>query len=120
MLPGDARGLYISVSSCFFACKVPISSIPHFTCHSIPLSLSFLLSLYHTVGSDFAATSINVLFDRTATRMCYNFSITDDEIGEPNEVFQVMLMILSPPEVATAPEPTANITIIDDDGKIYF
>ncbi|XP_019849170.1 PREDICTED: uncharacterized protein LOC100641243 [Amphimedon queenslandica] len=70
------------------------------------------------VGSDFPADTQNVIFPRNATKLCYNFIIDDDNIGEPNEVFQVMLMILSPPEVATAPEPTANITIIDDDVNV--
>ena len=59
----------------------------------------------------------NITFSRVSNSECYFFNITDDDIGEPTEHFQVMMEILSNPDVAVVDNPIANITILDDDGK---
>ena len=61
------------------------------------------------------------MFPRDADRLCFYFNITDDDIGgEPNEVFQITFNITSSPDVAVTDRPIANITILDDDGKLSY
>ena len=50
--------------------------------------------------------------------MCTPITITDDDVGEPPEVFNVTLTT-DDPETTLDP-PVGIITIIDNDGEILF
>ena len=63
---------------------------------------------------DFIAESKFLLFPRNAETICTTFNITDNNVIEENEVFEVVFVI--PLDI---PPPPVNITvtIIDDDCK---
>ena len=58
------------------------------------------------------------IFLRDNTRHCFNVSILDDDINEPEKEFLVMLTT-SDSHVDLSPN-MATITIIDNDGKYQF
>ena len=55
------------------------------------------------------------MFNRSSSIECYTFSIINDEIGEPTEVFEISFTILSGP--ASSINNTAGVTVLDDDGN---
>ena len=57
------------------------------------------------------------MFHRNADRLCLYFNITDDDIREPNEMFQITFNITSSPNIAVTDCSIENVTIIDDDSK---
>ena len=57
------------------------------------------------------------MFHRNADRLCLYFNITDDDIREPNEMFQITFNITSSPNIAVTDWSIENVTIIDDDSK---
>lgn len=59
-----------------------------------------------------------MIFQRNDSVKCLYFNITDDDIDEPNEVFQITFNITSSSDVAYPDNPIANITILDNDGKV--
>ena len=57
------------------------------------------------------------MFHRNADRLCLYFNITDDNIREPNEMFQITFNITSSPNIAVTDCSIENVTIIDNDSK---
>ena len=75
----------------------------------------------HTIGGmDYDATASQLTFSASESRACAEIPITDDSTSEPMEMFTVSLSFLdlmpSPEGVAIMPD-SANITIVDNDGK---
>ena len=57
-------------------------------------------------------------FSRDDTRQCFDVSIFDDDINEPENKFLVMLST-GDPRITLSPD-MATITILDNDGKYQF
>ena len=57
-------------------------------------------------------------FSKDNTQKCFDVSILDNNINEPEKKFLVMLTT-GDPEITLSPD-TAVITIIDNDGKYQF
>ena len=67
---------------------------------------------------DYDATASQVSFSASESRACVEISITDDIISEPIELFAVSLTFPGPlPEGIAVMPDSANITIVDNDGK---
>lgn len=64
---------------------------------------------------DYAMGNQTLVFSAGLTRQCTNFTVEDDNILEGMELFQAFLF--SGPDFIILDPSTANITIIDDDGK---
>ena len=69
-------------------------------------------------GKEYSFQQITFTFSKDNTRQCFNVSILDDDINEPEKTFLVMLTT-GDPQVTLSPD-TATITIIDDEGKYQF
>ena len=71
-----------------------------------------LSSITATINEDFVADSFEVMVLPRDT-VTISFNITDDDIGEANETFAVMIIGLDVGEGIT----DITVTIIDNDGK---
>ena len=60
-----------------------------------------------------------IIFPRPDSVKCFYFNITDDNIDESDEVFQIVFEINSSSDIAYADNPIANITILDNDGLFW-
>ncbi len=71
-----------------------------------------------TGGMDYDAIASQLTFSASESRACADIPVTDDIISEPMEVFAVSLNFpgLLPEGIAIMPD-SANITIVDNDGK---
>ena len=67
---------------------------------------------------DYSFQQMTFTFSRNNTQQCFNIGILDDDINEAEKIFFVMLTT-SDPQVILSPD-TANITILDNDGKYQF
>ena len=74
--------------------------------------------MYGIGGIDYDATASQLAFSASESRACMEIPITDDIISEPMEHFAVSLTFpgLLPEGTAVMPD-SANITIVDNDGK---
>ena len=63
----------------------------------------------------------NGVFSDGNTSACYNITIEDDNVIEPQEVFYVSLTSLPGPieNLVTINPNNSNVTIIDNDGKNF-
>ena len=85
----------------------------------VPL-MSLKFNKYGTLsgGMDYGAIASLATFSASESRACVEISITDDIISEPIELFAVSLTFpgLLPEGIAVMPD-SANVTIVDNDGK---
>ena len=58
------------------------------------------------------------IFSKDNTRMCFNVDILNDNVNEPEKIFQVVLTT-GDPQITLSPD-TAVIIIIDNDSKYQF
>lgn len=66
---------------------------------------------------DYTATTTQLTFSISNSRVCTDISISEDSISEPMELFTVSLSFLDIPEGITIMPEAANVTIVDNDGK---
>lgn len=69
---------------------------------------------------DYDAIASQLTFSASESRACAEIPITDDSVSEPMEMFAVSLVfpgLLPIPESIAIMPNSANITILDDDGK---
>ena len=71
---------------------------------------------YIAAGSDFTQAIVPLVFGPTTSEMCRNINISEDRILEGVEDFSLQLTTADP-AVILSPR-TANVTIIDMDGKL--
>ena len=72
-------------------------------------------------GEDFAAGSEVVTFQPGETRACADFDIQNDEVVEDTEErFTVQIDEITPSSVEMGDNPTATVTITDDDCELTF
>ena len=74
----------------------------------------FLSPLY-VASDDYTNTSQPVTFSSAPSQMCIPINITNDEVMEPTESFDVTLVSEDPAVQLTAPITT--VIILDDEGK---
>ena len=80
-----------------------------------------LLVADHLLGSDFNTTTQTATIIAGINRSIVNVSVTDDNIVEGNETFNMSLTVPSSlgPGVTTGDITSATATIIDTTSKIY-
>ena len=74
-----------------------------------------LYSLAHTVGDDFAPTTMTVTFQPGETSVIVPVPILDDSLIEPTEVFSASLSTTD--STVTVGDDTATVDILDNDGE---
>ncbi len=65
--------------------------------------------------NDYGLVDMALPFIFTSNETCIQVNITEDDVLESNEVFQ--LQLTSDDRVVILPIPAVNVTIIDNDGK---
>ena len=72
----------------------------------------------HSLGDDYVSGRYAVTFPAGATTMQFNVSISDDDILEHNETFQLTIdSSLVPPGSSIADPEQTTVVIINDDCK---
>ena len=80
-----------------------------------------MFSGYNAGEVDRGSLEQQLTFSASMGRQCFNISITDDDEVEEDELFQLTLSgVRRTTGNTTAYQPTATITIIDDDCKFVF
>ena len=73
-------------------------------------------------GVDYESTTMMLTFMPSDNRqsVCTTVPITDDNLDEPNELFSVRIIDVSPDNsIMVGPNSESCVTIIDDDGMSY-
>ena len=75
-----------------------------------------------TGGDDYITGPVNVTIPTGETSVSYNISlVNDDDIFEANETFFLRIDPSSlPSRLLVQPDCTTVVTIVDDDGKIFY
>lgn len=70
--------------------------------------------------SDFVMLMDSATFSDSSTEACYNILVTDDNTIEPQELFYVVLTLLSDSlqSLVNISPDRSSVLIIDNDGKI--
>ena len=79
-----------------------------------------LITLIPLAGTDdYTSTMVNLTFNsgNQDDILCVNVSINNDTLCEANEMFNVALTTTDP--TVTLDPDTGNVTIVDDDSKLY-
>ena len=85
--------------------------------HGVPLPGVHLIIIYLSLYSatDFQITAQSVTLSEAQTRACVTFTVTDDAVFDPNEVFDVNLATTTSFATVRSDRSSA-VVIIDDDG----
>ena len=82
------------------------------------LTMYLLDVMFHETGQDYEPGPYTVAFPAEITSAFLNISITNDEIFEANETFDLVLNSSSlPPNVTAGDIGQATVIILNDDGK---
>ena len=68
-----------------------------------------------TAGTDYDATSNDLLFVGAPQQLCVQINITDNSLDEPRESFLVMLSTMLPSEFVSLNPQFISVIITDDD-----
>ena len=83
-----------------------------------PLQIKSNVQYFYLSGSDYEPGPYSVTFVAGMTRATFNVLITNDNILEANETFELAINMSSLPSDVTIGTPgRLTVTIVDDDGK---